>query len=328
MLRQIQPSNDLAIGIDLGGTQVRAGLIDRNGVVLKRIALPTAAGAGPATVIDQLGQAADAVAAAVPAGRIGGVGLCSPGPLDTERGLAISIPTLAGFVDLPLAGMLERRIGLPVLLENDGIAAVVAEWRYGAGQGYSNVVYVTVSTGIGGGIVSEGRPLRGRMGMAGHIGHMTIVRDGERCSCGNSGCWEAYASGTAFARRALLRAQQLPTSLLGADGEPVEGRTVFAAAARGDRLAVELVAEEADMLGVGIANLLHLYSPDVVIIGGGMASGFEALLPGIRARLATAAMPPFRDIPVVAAGLAGNSGVIGAATLIFDAAETERRPGA
>ena len=138
--------------------------------------------------------------------RICGVGVCSPGPLDTISGTALGVPTLAGFADLPLRRMLEERFGLPVRLENDGIAAAIGEWRFGAGRGFDNVLYVTVSTGIGAGVISEGRVLRGRRGLAGHAGHMTIVRDGDRCSCGNRGCWEAYGAGPAFTHRARRRA--------------------------------------------------------------------------------------------------------------------------
>ncbi len=314
--------NDLAIGIDLGGTQVRAALIDEAGNVLARAALPTAAEAGPVVVTGQLREAAASVSAEVFRDRLVGVGVSSPGPIDTVRGVALSIPTLAGFVDVPFRQMIEDQIGLPVSLENDGIAAALGEWRFGAGRTYQNLIYVTVSTGIGGGVVSDGRLLHGRRGLAAHVGHMTIVRDGEMCLCGNRGCWEAYASGTAFAQRARIRADGVPSTLRNG-GPSIDGRAVFAAASRGDELACALVAEEADLLGVGVANLLHLYSPDIVVIGGGMANGFDLLRPGIVARIASAAMPSFRDAKIVRAALGDNSGLIGAAALAFDAVRTE-----
>jgi glucokinase len=309
-----------AVGIDLGGTQVRAGLFDEDGNVIKRKAISTAASAGPDVVLNQLLEAAMIVSEGVPIDHIVGVGVSAPGPLDAQNGIALSIPTLAGFVNVPLTRMLEDRIGLPVWLENDGIAAAFGEWRFGVGRGYSSFVYLTVSTGIGGGVVSDGRLLRGRQGMAGHVGHMTIIRDGEQCPCGNKGCWEAYGSGPAFARRAQERAKATATKLLLADEEPIDGRAVFAAAAKGDALACELVLEEADILGIGITNLLHLYSPEVVVIGGGMANEFDVLHPGIVARIRSSAMPPFRDTPIVRAALGENSGLVGAAALAFDAA--------
>jgi len=308
----------LAIGIDLGGTQARAALIDAAGVVQARAVLATAADAGPAAVTDQLRQLAAAVGASVEKDRLVGVGVSSPGPIDTIRGVALSIPTLAGFVNVPFRQMIEDVVGLPVWLENDGKAAALGEWRFGAGRGCQSLVYVTVSTGIGGGVVLDGRLLHGRKGLAGHIGHMTIVRDGETCVCGGRGCWEAYASGPAFARRARLRAEGDTSTRLGKDGAPIDGRAVFEAAALGDALASALVAEQADWLGVGVASLLHLYSPEIVIVGGGVANGFDQLLPGIAARVAVDAMPAFGDTPIVRAALGDNSGLLGAAALAFD----------
>ena len=299
----------LAIGLDLGGTQLRAALIDPSGRVEERIALATEAQAGPEVVVGQIVEAVARVSRSVDRKRIRGVGVSAPGPLDTVRGIALALPTLAGFVDFPLAETLARRTGLPVRLENDGIAAVLAEWRFGAGRGCDNVVYVTLSTGIGGGVVVDGRVLRGRMGMAGHVGHMTIVRDGAPCPCGNRGCFEAYASGPAFAARASARL-----------GRPTGAEAVFAAATGGDAVARALVAEEADLIGTGIANLLHLYSPQVVVLGGGLSTQFDALAPGIAARLGVSAMPSFRDVPVVSAALGGNAGLVGAGILILDPA--------
>ena len=157
------------------------------------------------------------------------------------------------------------------------------------------------------------------MGMAGHIGHMTIIRDGVVCGCGNPGCWESYASGTAFGKRARERAAGAVT-ILGAGGALIDARTVFAAAATGDALALDLVAEQADFIGVGLVGLAHLFSPERIIIGGGVANGFEALLPGILARFQACAMPAFRPIEIVKAELGGNSGLIGAAMLAFERA--------
>ena len=309
----------LAVGLDLGGTQVRGALVDRDGVVHARSVLATAAAAGPEVVVGQLDAVARAVCSGVAPADLAGVGVAAPGPLDAEMGVALSTPTLAGFVDLPLAAMLERRLSLPVRLENDGIAAALGEWTFGAGRGARHLVYVTVSTGIGGGVISDGRLLHGRRGMAGHVGHMTVVRDGLRCACGNAGCWEAHASGTAFTRRArdAVAATRDASSTLASTGREVDARDVFAAAAAGDRLAGELVAEQADLIGVGLVNLLHLYSPERIVVGGGMANAFDALLPGIAARIAASAMLPFRDVPIVRAGLGDNSGLVGAAMLVF-----------
>lgn len=307
----------LAIALDLGGTQARGALVDAQGSVLRRAHTQTAAASGPEAIVAQLQALVESVARDTAPERIRGVGVCSPGPLDTVSGTALGVPTIAGFADLPLRRMLEDRFHLPVQLENDGIAAALGEWRFGAGRGYDNVLYVTVSTGIGAGVITDGRVLRGRRGLAGHAGHMTIVRDGELCSCGNRGCWEAYGSGPAFARRARRRAAVGRGSALNAQADALQAADIFAAAAAGDALACDLVADEADILGVGLASLLHLFSPDVVVIGGGMSAAFAALEPGIRARLDAAAMRAFRDIDVVPAALGDNSGLIGAAALVL-----------
>ena len=308
----------LAIGIDLGGTQIRAALIDHDGTILKRLAEPTQANAGPDVVIGQMVALAASAAEGVDRGMIAGVGVSSPGPLDTRDGIALAIPTLAGFVDFPLRAALARALSMPVALENDGIAAALGEWRFGAARGFANAVYVTVSTGIGGGVIVDGRVLRGRRGMAGHVGHMSFVRGGELCVCGNHGCFEAYGSGTAFTRRAVIAAAGDAATALGKSGQPIDAATVFAAATAGDGLARQLVAEEAQILGQGFASLLHLYSPDILVMGGGLSNQFALLESGITAALHEGAMPAFRDTPVVPAALGNNSGLIGAATLVFE----------
>ena len=294
-----------ALGIDIGGTRLRVALVDDRGRVLAREEVFTKAQAGPDAVIGQIVALADLIAP--DRGDIAGAGISCPGPIDTKRGLALGIPTLAGWDNIPIAQMVGTAVSLPVQLENDGIAAAMGEWTFGAGKGLDNIVYVTISTGVGGGVIIDGRVARGRMGMAAHIGHMTVERDGVVCSCGNRGCWEAYASGTAFGRRIAGHAiADLP-----------DPKAVFAAATLGDTRALELVAEQADWLGIGIANLLHLYSPDVVLLGGGVANGFALLRQGIEARIATNAMPAFQAVPVRPAGLGENAGLIGAAAMFL-----------
>lgn len=294
-------SSARAIGIDIGGTSLRAALVDADGHILAREETATLAQAGPQAVVQQIA----ALVAKITPDRTGiaGAGISSPGPIDTERGVALGVPTLAGWSDIPIASMIQTALNLPVRLENDAIAAAIGEWKFGAGQGLSHLVYVTISTGIGGGVIADGKVLRGRMGMAGHIGHMTIERDGAPCACGNRGCWEAYASGTAFARRI---APHFPNP-----------KSAFTAATAGNPHALQLVAEEADWLGLGIANLLHLFSPQTVILGGGISNGFSLLLPGIQQRIQANAMPAFRTVPILPATLGENAGLVGAAAMVM-----------
>jgi glucokinase len=314
-------SGPLAIGVDLGGTQLRAALIDRNGAVRNRKSVFTKAAGGPDVVLGQIEHLVGSVLQGVDGRDITGIGVSAPGPLDTRNGVALSIPTLAGFVDYPLAAALQKRLPFPVSLENDGISAAIGEWRFGAGRGFENVVYVTVSTGIGGGVIIDNRVLRGRLGMAGHIGHMILVPDGERCSCGNLGCFEAYASGSAFAARAMARAKHAATTLLGANGTAIDSPAVFSAARAGDALAQDLVGEEARILGTGFASLVHLFSPDVIVMGGGLSHEFDALYPAMSARLQECAMPAFKDVRIVRSELGENSGLVGAASLVHEKAE-------
>jgi glucokinase len=308
----------LAVGIDLGGTQLRAALVDQLGNILKRAEVATKAMEGPEIVVRQIGEIAASVTDGVADDAILGVGVSSPGPLDTDKGTALSIPTLVGFVNYPLRTELQKRFAQPVHLENDGISAAIGEWKFGAGQGLANVVYVTVSTGVGGGVIVDNKVLRGRMGMAGHVGHMVIAKDGERCNCGNRGCFEAYCAGPFFAERGRRRAEAHAGTSLGKNSAVVDARAIFAAARAGDQLAQELVAEQAAILGTGFASLAHLFSPDVIIMGGGLSNEFELLRPGVVARFREGAMPAFKDVTIMRARLGANSGLIGAASLVFD----------
>ena len=307
----------VAIGIDLGGTQVRAALVDEQGRILTRLAEPTDALAGPDRVLAQICGLADRLLAASKPASVVGVGVSAPGPLDTVAGVATDIPTLPGFVDFPLKAELQKRFAFPVDLENDAIAAAIGEWQFGIGKGLDNLVYVTVSTGIGGGVISDGRVVRGRKGMAAHVGHMSVVPNGELCPCGNRGCFEAYGSGPAFARRAQMRAVESRETTIGSGGGTIDSRSVFAAARNGDRLANQLVDEEAEILGRGFTSLIHIFSPDIIVMGGGLSHEFDRLQPGIQAYITQWAMPAFKDVKVMLAALDQNSGLVGAAALAF-----------
>ena len=309
-------ADPLAIGIDLGGTQVRAGLVE-GGRVVARAAERTDVAGGPEAVLRQM---LGLIAQVAPSGgEVRGIGVCSPGPLDTVTGTILNIPTLPGWDGLPLRDILAERTGLPVALENDGIAAAFGEWRHGAGRGLSHLVYVTVSTGIGGGVVLDGRLLHGRRGMVAHVGHLPLVAEGPVCSCGAVGCFEALASGSALGTVARKAATGRPESRL-AQVEAVTARDVVQAAREGDELALDLLAEEARWLGRGFVGLLHLYSPEAIVMGGGVSEGFDLLQDKIHATIRACAMAAFRDVPVVKAGLGGNSGLIGAAALALETA--------
>jgi glucokinase len=314
-----------AIGIDLGGTQLRVARLDAQGQILDHRKTQTAARAGPAVVIDQICALVDELRAAAladtaaPTDDSAGIGVCVAGPVDPDAGVVLEGWTMAGWHNIPLRDLLAARTGLSVTLANDGNAAALGEWRFGSGQGCRHFVYVTVSTGIGGGVIVDGRLLLGHKGMAGEIGHMILDRNGPRCNCGATGCWEAFASGTALAQRATELQATAPDSHLHrlAQDRSLTAKDVVDAAHLGDALARRLVQEEGAWLGIGMTALLHLYSPERIVMGGGLSNALPLLLPEIEREIRNRAMPPFRDVPIVLAALGDNAGVIGAGALVF-----------
>ncbi|PBB16851.1 ROK family protein [Mesorhizobium sp. WSM4313] len=309
----------LALAFDLGGTELRGALIGRGGEVVARVSEPTMTDAGSEAVIGRIIALADKLLDDHPQAKVIGIGACAPGPLDPKAGIVIGPPTLSGWHNVPMIDILSRQFGLPVRLENDANAAALGEWRFGAGRGAGSLVFVTVSTGIGGGVIADGHIYHGRRGLAAEIGHMTITGEGDRCFCGNVGCFEAVASGTALGRRATQLTAPGDGSVLrrvSNDGD-VSARHVVEAARAGDASARELVEAEARWLGVGFTNLLHLYSPEVIVMGGGLANGFDLLAPRIRATIEERAMQAYRDVPIVPAELGDRAGLVGAASLIL-----------
>lgn len=318
--------NKIALAFDLGGTALRGALVESDGRIVAHASAPTLAGAGSEAVIGQIVALAGTLLREHPQANVAGIGVGAPGPLDPKAGIVIAPPTLAGWHDVPLIDILGRHFGLPVRLENDANAAALGEWRFGAGRGSGSLVFVTVSTGIGGGVVADGHIYHGRRGLAAEIGHMTITGEGDRCFCGAIGCFEAVASGTALGRRATRLTAPGDGSLLrrlSNDGD-VSARHVVEAAKAGDANALDLIEAEAQWLGIGFTNVLHLYSPDLIVMGGGLSNGFDLLAPSIRAVIQQRAMPAYRDVPIVQAELGDRAGLIGAASLIL----WEGEPGA
>lgn len=305
-----------AIALDLGGTQVRAALVS-DGRVVKRAAMKTDVAGGPVAVMAQFEALVTQVASADDLAQVCGIGISSAGPLDAERGVVMHIPTIPGWDGFSFADEVSRRFGLPAVLESDAIAAAVGEWKYGAGVGLRHLVYVTVSTGVGGGVIADGRVVRGRRGMAGHVGHLRLTQEGPRCFCGTVGCFEAVASGSALGARAREAAARDPSGYLG-QVENADARHVIEGARAGDAVCLALVAEQARWLGQGFTSVIHAYSPERVIMGGGVAQGFDLFEAGIHDVIRADAVAPFKDVRVVPAALGDNAGLIGAAALISE----------
>ncbi len=313
-------NENVIFAIDLGGTQLRAALVDASGQILSRDATRTDAAGGPEAVIAQIAALYQHLLSTAPNTQISCAGISCPGPLDTREGRTFKIATLPGYDGFPFAKRARDTLGIPVVLEHDAHAAVFGEWKQGAGRGFDDFIYLTISTGLGGGAIVNGRLLRGATGVACHVGHMTIQTDGPLCGCGNRGCWEMFASGTSFLSRAKQRIGS-DASVLGLSRDRiVEAADIFEAASKKIALAQDLVAEEAEWLGIGIVNLLHQFNPARIVMGGGMSANFDVLLPGIEGRIARFAMPAFRDVSIVKAELGDNAGLIGAAMLAMERA--------
>lgn len=311
---------EAALAFDLGGTDLRGALVTREGKVHRLITVATQAQDGVQAILDQMIKLATELRNTANGFEIVGAGVGAPGPLDPNAGLMLSPPTLNGWDNVPLARLLSDELGLPVKLENDANAAALGEWQFGAGRGYGTVLFVTISTGIGGGVISEGKVFHGSQGLAVEIGHMTISESGPRCLCGSIGCFEALASGTALGQRgAKIASTPEGREILSSTTENghIGARAVVEAARNGDKIAISLLADEARWLGIGLTNLLHLFSPDVVIIGGGVSNAFDLLIDDIKSEIRERAMPAFSDVEIVRAELGSKAGIVGAASLVF-----------
>jgi glucokinase len=310
------------IGVDLGGTNVVVGGIPEDGGTPYALATErTPVQQGPEAVVGlivrMVKQCIEETRRAAPGAEVAGVGVGSPGPLDTKRGVVIFAPNL-GWRDLPLRDRIAGATGLPTTLDNDANCAVLGEsWR-GAAQGARFVVGLTIGTGIGGGIVLDGKLFHGASDVAGEIGHTSIDLNGRRCKCGNYGCIEAYASGAAIAARAVEGLEAGATSRLaeyvGGDLTAIDAPVVYRASREGDEFAQEVVRDVARVLGATIASVVNMLNPDVVVICGGVTQAGEQLFAPLREEVRRRAFKPAVEAcRIVPGSLPGTAGVYGAA---------------
>jgi glucokinase len=308
----------LTVGIDVGGTKIAGGVVDEHGTILA-----TARRESPATDTDAIERSIeDLVQELRGAFQVTGVGVGAAGFVDSKRSTVMFAPNLA-WRDEPLRADLERRIGLPVVIENDANAAAWGEFAFGAGEDVADSLLVTVGTGVGGGIVLNGELHRGAFGVAAEIGHMRVVPDGRICGCGNRGCWEQYASGSALVRDTREQARQgslIARTLVdraGGDVEAITGPLITEAARDGDAFAHEQLASLGRWLGEGIASLAAVLDPEVVIIGGGVSEAGDLLLDPVRSHFrANLTGRHYRpELQIRGAVLGNKAGMIGAADL-------------
>jgi len=306
------------LAIDLGGTRIRAAHVSPDLTVSCRRDEETRDEEGVEAVIDRI--CATAGATLGEARRLGlpdpaGIGIASPGPLDPWRGVVIAPPNLAGWHDVPITERVGSALGLPAFLERDTNAAVMAEWRHGAARGADDVVYVTVSTGLGGGVVVNGRPLIGRDGTAGEVGHLTVDLDGPSCGDGMPGHAEAIGSGTAIARegRALLERGETPgLAALASTGADVDAELVARAADEGDAACASVLARAWEAIGAMCAGLVNVLNPEVIVLGGSIALHRPDLRAAVRAEIDRRAFPiPARRVRVELAQHGDDVSIIG-----------------
>ncbi len=316
------------MGVDIGGTNLVVGAVVADGSRIVGLRTePTGAAHGADNVIDRIvtmtTAAIEETRLADPDAVIDGVGIGSPGPLNRKTGVVILTPNL-GWVDLPVRDRIGTALSLPAWLDNDANCAMAGEWWVGAARGARHAVTFTLGTGIGGGIVVDGRLLHGASDVAAEIGHITIETNGRRCGCGNDGCLEAYASGPAIARRTIeaikAGAESSIATLVGGALDRISAQIVYEAAGADDPLALEVVQDTAKYLGVGVANLINILNPEVVVICGGVTQAGDRLFTPLRREVTRRAFrPAVQACRIVPGLLPGTAGVVGAAKVFLDA---------
>ena len=323
MTESVKNGGECYVGVDLGGTNVLAAVTTPQGEVLARAKKRSRGAAGADAIV---GLCCEAVTAAIDAAGVDracvkGVGVGAPGTIDAARGVVAFAPNLKDFTDVPMKQMMEDRLGIPTFLDNDVNVGVWGEYVLGAGQGASSLVGLFLGTGIGGGIVLNGELWRGFNGTAGEVGHIVITQKGAMCGCGNVGCMEANASRTGIVRmiqRAKSKGKKsLLAKLVGGDFSKVTSKVIVQAVEAGDKVTQRALKKAWRMLGIGIANIVNLLSPELIILGGGLMEALgDAPLEAIEPVVRDYAMPHTMDnVRIVASALGDDAGILGAAAL-------------
>lgn len=311
-------NNEVVAGIDIGGTKIAVALETHEGEKIAARRLPTQVELGPERILENLSQAIEEMLAESDT-KLTAIGIGCPGPIDIERGLVLSPTNLIDWIEFPLIETIKKRFRVPTVLDNDANAAALGEYFYGAGRGFKDVFYVTISTGIGGAIVCEGRIHHGVGASAGEVGHTIVKHDGLFCLCGTQGCLETIASGLSIARRMKENLAVLNGNSIENFGE-ITAETVVESVRNGDETARLVWEETIKYLAIGIGNAITLIAPEAVIIGGGVASAGELLLEPLRQQIGkNVTMLPIEKVEILKASLGSESGVCGALMLAHQA---------
>lgn len=308
------------LAVDLGGTQIRAARCTPDGQMEERVALPTLAHEGPERVLDRIRQAIRSVWPQQ--GEVAALALSAPGPVDARTGVVRFTPNIPGWKDVPLRDLMAD-FGVPTFVANDANLAALGEYRFGAGRGVRDLIYLTISTGIGGGIIIDGRLFEGGQGLGGEVGHMVVEPDGPFCGCGGHGCLEAVASGTAIAREARAAVEGGMPSLLSrmvARPQEVTAREVVEAARQGDDVSLRVLERAGRYIGLALVSLMYLFNPALFILGGSVAIGAgELLMAPIRRTVQERSQRVYwENTSITFAALGDDVGLLGALALALE----------
>ncbi len=311
------------IGVDLGGTFIKAGAVSKEGKVLYETSLPSKADLNPEAVVRQIAKAVEMIKEKFRNNKVLGVGIGSPGMVDLDGGTVKYPPNLANWTVFRLGDETSKLIGEPVQVENDANAAAVGELKFGAGKGMKNFIMITLGTGVGGGIIADGKVFRGEEGGAGEIGHTTIDYNGPLCNCGNRGCVEAYVGQKHLSRRVAEQLKSHPESfinkLIDGDAQKLEPKIISEAANKGDEFALQIWKEAGIYIGTALSSAINILDIATLIIGGGVAKAgkplFDSIKETIMARVFTSVKP---RVHVLCTKLENSAGVIGAAALFAE----------
>jgi glucokinase len=305
-------------GVDLGGTKIMAIVVDAQNNIIGDQRLPTEASKGAEHVISRMVEATRAAAdeAGLNLEDLTAAGISAPGPIDWKVGIVTDPPNLPGWHDVPLTFLFSERSGIPSVLENDANCGAVGEHQFGAGRGYRHLIYVTISTGIGGGLIIDNELYRGASGAAGELGHIIVAEDGPRCGANHAGCLEAFSSGSGIARRAqeLIDAGGMPrTARIAEQNPPLSAESVHLAAEAGEVEALAIIESAARYFGMGLATMINAFNPEIVVIGGGLTHMGDGYLgPALEVARARAFEQPFQDAHIVEWELGERGTALGA----------------
>jgi glucokinase len=314
-------NNKVVAGIDIGGTKIAVALQDRKKVRTAFQRFPTQAELSPHLIIENIEKKLGEMLAASGA-TLAAIGIGCPGPIDIEKGLALSPTNLKKWKDFPVVEIFEKKFGVPVRFDNDANAAALGEFSDGAGRGFRDILYVTISTGIGGAVICGGKIHHGVRAGAGELGHAIVQPDGVLCRCGARGCLETIASGLSIARRAKEKLAETGSGFGGVGADEITARTVVEAVKSGDAAALSVWEETVRFLAIGIGNAITTLAPEAVIIGGGVSLAGDVLFEPLRSHLArNVKMLPIEQVKILPAALGDESGVYGALLLARQAVD-------